>query len=134
MRQQLSIKEQFSRGNAPSRRGQSRAPGLPGSAWPLAVPSAALRCGVQIYHNGAGGAGRRGVAPLVVEDETGGYSRPMSDKLTVLLERLKAHQRYLILAMAEHDGMPVGSALRQVGLENVIVAVEAVADEEARRQ
>jgi hypothetical protein len=58
----------------------------------------------------------------------------MSDKLNVLLERLKAHQRDLILAMAEHEGMPTGSALRQVAeLENVIAAVEAVADEEAER-
>lgn len=60
--------------------------------------------------------------------------RPMSDKLAALLDRLKAHQRDLILAMAEHDGMPAGSALRQVAeLENVIAAVEAVADEEARQ-
>lgn len=58
----------------------------------------------------------------------------MSDKLAVLLERRKAHQRDLILAMAEHEGMPAGSALRQVAeLENVIAAVEAVADEEADR-
>jgi hypothetical protein len=62
------------------------------------------------------------------------YSREMSDKLNALLDRLKAHQRGLILAMAEHDGMPANSALRQVAeLENVIAAVEAVADEEARR-
>lgn len=58
----------------------------------------------------------------------------MSDKLQALLERLKAHQRTLILAMAEHDGLPAGSALRQVAeLENVIAAVEAVAAEEADR-
>lgn len=58
----------------------------------------------------------------------------MSDKLAALLDRLKAHQRDLILAMTEHDGMPAGSALRRVAeLENVIAAVEAVADEEARR-
>lgn len=58
----------------------------------------------------------------------------MSNKLNALLDRLKSHQRDLILAMAEHDGMPAGSALRQVAeLENVIAAVEAVADEEARR-
>ncbi|MCJ2117267.1 hypothetical protein MKK65_11965 [Methylobacterium sp. J-001] len=58
----------------------------------------------------------------------------MSEKLNVLLDRLKAHQRDLILAMAEHDGMPAGSALRQVAeLENVIAAVEAVADEERGR-
>ena len=60
------------------------------------------------------------------------YSPPMPDKLDALLERLKAHQRTLILAMAEHDGLPAGSALRQVAeLENVIAAVEAVAAEEA---
>ena len=54
--------------------------------------------------------------------------------LEALLERLKAHQRTLILAMAEHDGLPAGSALRQVAeLENVIAAVEAVADEDAAR-
>lgn len=59
----------------------------------------------------------------------------MSEKLDVLLERLKAHQRTLILAMAEHDGLPAGSALRQVAeLENVIVAVEAIAAEEADRK
>lgn len=59
----------------------------------------------------------------------------MPDKLNTLLERLKGHQRDLILAMAERDGMPAGSALRQVAeLENVIAAVEAVADEEADRE
>ena len=59
----------------------------------------------------------------------------MPDKLDALLERLKAHQRTLILAMAEYDGLPAGSALRQVAeLENVIAAVEAVAAEEAVRQ
>lgn len=58
----------------------------------------------------------------------------MSDKLVALLERLKAHQRALILAMAEHDGLPAQSAIRQVAeLENVIAAVEAVADEEAQQ-
>ena len=59
----------------------------------------------------------------------------MPDKLDALLERLKAHQRTLILAMAEHDGMPAGSALRQVAeLENVIAAAEAVTGEEADRE
>ncbi|MCJ2067493.1 hypothetical protein MKK75_01510 [Methylobacterium sp. J-030] len=58
----------------------------------------------------------------------------MSDKLNDLLERLKTQQRMLILAMAEHTGLPAGSALRQVSeLENVIAAVEAVAGEEAER-
>ena len=56
----------------------------------------------------------------------------MPDKLDALLERLKAHQRTLIQAMVEHDGMPASNALRQVAeLENVIAAVEAVAAEEA---
>ena len=59
----------------------------------------------------------------------------MPNKLDALLERLKAHQRALILAMAEHDGMPAGSALRQVAeLENVIAAAEAVTGEEADRE
>lgn len=63
-----------------------------------------------------------------------GYSPLMSDKLNALLARLKAHRRTLILAMAEHDGLPAGSALRQVAeLENVIAAVDAVAGEEADR-
>jgi hypothetical protein len=56
------------------------------------------------------------------------------DKLAAILERLTSHQRDLILAMAEHDRMPVESALRQVAeLENVIAAVESVAIDEARR-
>ncbi|MDE4915239.1 hypothetical protein PQI07_32145 [Methylobacterium sp. 092160098-2] len=54
--------------------------------------------------------------------------------LGALLERLKAHQHDLILAMAEHDGLPAGSALRQVAeLKNVIAAIEAVAAEEEDR-
>lgn len=58
----------------------------------------------------------------------------MPDKLNAPLERLKAHQRTLILAVAEHDGLPAGSALRQVAeLENVIAAVEPVAAEETER-
>ena len=58
----------------------------------------------------------------------------MPDKLEALLERLEAHQRMLILAMAEQEGLPAGSTLRQVAeLENVIAAVEAVADEETDR-
>lgn len=56
----------------------------------------------------------------------------MPEKLDALLERLKAHQRTLILAMAEHDGLPAQSAIRAVAeLENVIAAVETVAAEEA---
>ena len=59
----------------------------------------------------------------------------MPDKLNALLERLKAHQRDLILAMAEYGGLPANSDLRQVSeLENVIAAVEAVAAEEADRR
>ncbi|WP_456684872.1 hypothetical protein [Bradyrhizobium sp. P5_C11_2] len=58
----------------------------------------------------------------------------MTNKLGALLERLKAHQRMLVLAMAEHDGLPAQNALRQVAeLENVIAAVEAVAAEETDR-
>ena len=39
------------------------------------------------------------------------------------------------MTMAENDGLPAGSALRQVAeLENVIAAVEAVAAEEADRE
>ncbi|MEE7449023.1 hypothetical protein MRF4_15140 [Methylobacterium radiotolerans] len=58
----------------------------------------------------------------------------MFEKLDFLLERLKAHQRTLIFAMAEHDGMPSGNLLRQVAeLENVIAAVEAIVAEEADR-
>ncbi|WP_267428320.1 hypothetical protein [Methylobacterium sp. GC_Met_2] len=58
----------------------------------------------------------------------------MSTKLDALLERLKAQQRTLILAMAEHDGLPAGSARRQVAeLENVIAAVAAVAADRERR-
>lgn len=58
----------------------------------------------------------------------------MPDKLEALLERLKAHQRILILAMAEHDGLPAQSAIRQVAeLENVIAAVEATTAEQADR-
>ncbi|MCJ2018968.1 hypothetical protein MKK84_16210 [Methylobacterium sp. E-065] len=58
----------------------------------------------------------------------------MPEKLDALLVRLKAHQRTLILAMAEHDRLPAGSAIRGVAeLENVIAAVEAVAAEQADR-
>ena len=72
--------------------------------------------------------------PDLSRSDPGSYSPPMFDKLNALLERLKAHQRTLILAMAEHDGLPAGSALRQVAeLENVIAAVEAVVAEEVSR-
>ncbi|TXN06049.1 hypothetical protein FV219_10040 [Methylobacterium sp. WL122] len=52
------------------------------------------------------------------------------EKLNALLERLKAHQRVIILAAAEHDTLPAASVLRQISeLENAIAAVEAVAGE-----
>ena len=58
----------------------------------------------------------------------------MTEKLDALLSRLKAFQRDLILVAADHDVIPAGSLLRQIAeLENVIAAVEAVADEEAER-
>ena len=58
----------------------------------------------------------------------------MSNQLDVLLERLKSHQRTIILAVAEHDGLPLGGSMRQVAeLENVIAAVEAVRAEERDR-
>ncbi|MHC2106982.1 hypothetical protein FV242_29935 [Methylobacterium sp. WL64] len=58
----------------------------------------------------------------------------MSNQLDVLLERLKSHQRTIILAVAEHDGLPSGGSMRQVAeLENVIAAVEAVRAEERDR-
>ena len=64
-----------------------------------------------------------------------GYSPAMSDKLDALLARLKAFQRDLILIAADHDVIPAGSLLRQIAeLENVIAAVEAVADEEEDRE
>ncbi len=49
---------------------------------------------------------------LVAEIFRRGYSPPMSDKLNALLERLKAHQRTLIMAMAEHKWLSAGKALR----------------------
>ena len=50
----------------------------------------------------------------------------MPDKLDALLEGLKAHQRDLIFALAEHDGLPAGSAQRRVTeFENVTAAFEA---------
>ena len=58
----------------------------------------------------------------------------MPNKLDAMLGCLNAQQRTLILAMAEHDGIPAGTIFRQVAeLENVIAAVEAVAAEEADR-
>ncbi|WP_194075200.1 hypothetical protein [Methylobacterium durans] len=52
-------------------------------------------------------------------------------KLEALLNRLKAHQRELILEAAERAMLPPDSMLRRIAeLENVIAAVEAVTDEE----
>ncbi|TXN38894.1 hypothetical protein FV232_26875 [Methylobacterium sp. WL30] len=57
------------------------------------------------------------------------------DKLDALLDRLKAHQRVMILAAAEHDTLPAASVLKRIAeLENAIAAVEAVADEERGRR
>ena len=68
----------------------------------------------------------------VVEPYLGNYSPAMLDKLTTLLDRLKARQRDLVLAAAEIDALPAASVLRQIAeLENAIAAVEAVAGEEA---
>ncbi|MDR7039874.1 hypothetical protein J2X36_004652 [Methylobacterium sp. BE186] len=54
-------------------------------------------------------------------------------KLEALLDRLKSHQRDLILEVAERDMLPPDSMLCRIAeLENVIAAVEAVADEEQR--
>ncbi|MFC5555278.1 hypothetical protein [Methylobacterium iners] len=50
------------------------------------------------------------------------------------LDRLKTHQRNLILQAAERDAIPAGSTLERIAeLENAIVAVEAVAGDEAKR-
>lgn len=61
------------------------------------------------------------------------YTAAMN-KLNSLLDRLKARQRDLIMQAAEHDTMPADSVLKGIAeLENVIAAVEAVADEEANQ-
>ncbi|GEP08068.1 hypothetical protein MOX02_61060 [Methylobacterium oxalidis] len=64
--------------------------------------------------------------------ETGAAAKgALMQKLEALLDRLKAHQRQLILEAAERDMLPPDSMLRRIAeLENVIAAVEAVADEE----
>ena len=55
-------------------------------------------------------------------------------KLDVLLERLKARQREIIIQAAEFDMLPPDGVLRRISeLENAIAAVEAVAGEEADR-
>ena len=57
------------------------------------------------------------------------------DKLEALLDRLKARQRDLIMEAAQYDTMPADSTLKRIAeLENVIAAVEAVADEERGRR
>ncbi|MDP4026115.1 hypothetical protein Q8W71_26155 [Methylobacterium sp. NEAU 140] len=59
----------------------------------------------------------------------------MTDKLDLLLNRLKARQRDLILEAAETDALPAHSTIRQIAeLENAIAAVEAVAADEADRE
>ena len=57
------------------------------------------------------------------------------DKLEALLDRLKTRQRDLIMEAAQYDTMPADSTLKRIAeLENVIAAVEAVADEERGRR
>ncbi|TXN29601.1 hypothetical protein FV232_24980 [Methylobacterium sp. WL30] len=57
------------------------------------------------------------------------------ETLARLLDRLKARQRDLIMEAAQYDTMPADSTLKRIAeLENVIAAVEAVADEERRHQ
>ena len=54
--------------------------------------------------------------------------------LDLLLDRLKARQRDLIMQAARQDMMPPDGMLRQIAeMENAIAAVEAVAEEEADR-
>lgn len=57
------------------------------------------------------------------------------DKLYALLDRLKTRQRDLIMEAAEYNTMLADSTLKRIAeLENVIAAVEAVADEERGRR
>ncbi|MCJ2009151.1 MAG: hypothetical protein EOO77_46465 [Oxalobacteraceae bacterium] len=57
------------------------------------------------------------------------------DKLEALLDRLKTRQRDLIMEAAQYNTMPADSTLKRIAeLENVIAAVEAVADEERGRR
>ncbi|MDP4023732.1 hypothetical protein Q8W71_13935 [Methylobacterium sp. NEAU 140] len=59
----------------------------------------------------------------------------MTDTLDILLNRLKARQRDLILEAARVDALPAHSTIRQIAeLENAIAAVEAVTAEEAERE
>lgn len=65
----------------------------------------------------------------VVEIGAGRYIEGMSN-LDTLLDRLKAHQRNLIMQAAQSDMLPPDGMLRQIAdLENAIAAVEAVAGE-----
>jgi hypothetical protein len=59
----------------------------------------------------------------------------MPDVRDAVRERLPAQQRTRIAAMAEHDGLPAGSAIRQAAEpENVIAAVEAMVAQEAAQE
>ena len=61
------------------------------------------------------------------------YSAVMLN-LDTLLDRLNARQRDLIMEAAQSDSLPADSTLRRISvLENAIAAVEAVADEEAKK-
>jgi hypothetical protein len=54
-----------------------------------------------------------------------------ADDLQMLLSRLKASQRNLLLGVARQGIMPSDGTLRKVGdLENTIAAVEALIEEE----
>lgn len=55
--------------------------------------------------------------------------------LNSLLDRLKARQRDLIMQAAKNDMLPPDGMLKRIAeLENAIAAVEAIADEEAKRE
>lgn len=55
--------------------------------------------------------------------------------LNSLLDRLKAHQRDLIMQAAKEDMLPPDGMLKRIAeLENAIAAVEAIADEGAERE
>ena len=72
--------------------------------------------------------------PCRCRDKNASLQRAM-DKLEALLDRLKTRQRDLIMEAAQYDTMPADSTLKRIAeLENVIAAVEAVADEERGRR
>lgn len=55
--------------------------------------------------------------------------------LSSLLDRLKARQRDFIMQAAKEDMLPPDGMLTRIAeLENVIAAVEAIADEKAARE